>query len=171
MALVLLRWIVDPQNHVADLSPEAPAVRAALASFDPEAGARRAGVSREEVAALGSALVSRRPSALLGSGTAELAALLLIANHLLGNMGRTVLLARIPCSTCPPRRHPASHGRCCSTIRRPADDVAVPLIVSFSSRPDAGTAVRARVLPITTGWNRSATSRCARESWPSPRRR
>jgi len=148
VALVLLRWIVDPQNHVADLSPEAPAVRAALASFDPEAGARRAGVSREEVAALATALVSRRPSALLGSGTAELAALLLIANHLLGNVGRTVLLGQdslldVPAAAPPgqPRAlllHHAAPG---------ADDAAVPLIVSFSSRPDAGTALAHAVLP------------------------
>ena len=152
---------------------QAPAVRAALASLDPEAGARRAGVSREEVAALGNALVSRRPSALLGSGTTEkLAALLLIANHLLGNVGRTVLLGQDSLLDVPAAAPPGQPRALLLHHAEPtAADATVPLIVSFSSRPTPARRSRTSSCPIITGWNRSATSRCARESWPSPRRR
>jgi Fe-S-cluster-containing dehydrogenase component len=148
VALLLLRWMVDPGSRVADLSPQAAAVRAALAGFDPEAGARRAGISRDQVAALGSAVVSRRPSALLGSGTAELAALLLLANQLLGNLGRTVLLGQDPLLD--PPAAPARGGAQVLLLHHAepaADDTRVPLIVSFSSRPDPGTALAHIVLP------------------------
>src|SRR5205085_2012017 len=74
VALLLLHSIIDRASGITDLSPQAPAARDALAGFDPEAAARRAGVSRDQVAALAAALVARRPSALLGSRSTELAA-------------------------------------------------------------------------------------------------
>ena len=148
VALLLLHWIVDPASRLADLSPQAPAIRDALAGFDPDAAARRAGVPREQVAALGSALASRRPSALLGSATAELAILLLVANDVLGNTGRTVLLGQDALLD-PPGAEP--RGEAQVVLLHHADpsagDARVPLVVSFSSQPDAGTALAHVVLP------------------------
>jgi molybdopterin-containing oxidoreductase family iron-sulfur binding subunit len=148
--LVLLRWLVDPGNRVADLAPQASAIRDALADFDPQASSRRAGVSLEQVAALGKTLASRRPSALLGSTTAEAAALLLVANHLLGNVGRTVLLGQDPLLD-PPSPAATTPGDARVLLLHHAEPVAddgrVPLIVSFSSRPDASTALAHVVLP------------------------
>ncbi len=148
VALLLLRFLVDPASHVTDLSPQAPAVRDALAPFDPDAAARRAGVTREQVAELGTALASRRPSALLGSTSAELAALLLSANDLLGNTGRTVLLGQDALLDAP-AAEPHGEARVLLLLHeQPAPgDAGVPLIVSFSSQPDAGTALAHVVLP------------------------
>ena len=47
-ALLLLRWLVDPANKVAGLSPEAPAVHAALAGFDAAAALARSGLKLAE---------------------------------------------------------------------------------------------------------------------------
>ena len=158
VALLLLRWLVDPANGVADLPPEASAVRSALASLDVEASARRAGVMPVEIAKLGTLLKERRPSALLASGPA--AAPLLLANHLLGNVGRTLLLGQDPLLD--PPSAPARVSDMIEDVQAggvqvlllhhaaPQDEEAlrrVPLVVSFSSRPDAATSLAHLVLP------------------------
>jgi Fe-S-cluster-containing dehydrogenase component len=148
VARLLLRWMVDPANRIANLEPQAAPVRVALAGFDPRAGALRAGVSPEQIAQLGEAVTARRPSAILGSGTAELAALLLIANQLLGNVGRTVLLGQDPLLD--PGTEPVQGGAQVLLLHHAEptpDDARVPLIVSFASRPDAGSELAHLVLP------------------------
>jgi Fe-S-cluster-containing dehydrogenase component len=94
VALELLRWLVDPANRVAQLAPEAAAIRAAL----PPPRLPH-GISREQIARLGSELSARRPSALLGPGALSsggggtaLAAAVQLTNFVLGNLGKTVLL-------------------------------------------------------------------------------
>jgi anaerobic selenocysteine-containing dehydrogenase/Fe-S-cluster-containing dehydrogenase component len=97
LALALLRWLAEP-GHLPDLAREIGPLVPRLASLDPVALARRAGVAQAEVETLGRELVARRPSALLGPGVAsqgreatQLAAVLLLVNAALGNLGRTVL--------------------------------------------------------------------------------
>ena len=159
VALLLLRWIVDPASGVTDLAPESAAVRSSLASLDVEAATQRAGVTPGQIAQLGKVVSARRPSALLGS-TQEAAALLLLANHLLGNVGRTVLLGQD--SLLDPPSSPAALPALLTEARAGAVQVLllhhaapsaegelgrVPLIVSFAARPDASTAVAHLVLP------------------------
>ena len=94
VAIALLRFLLDPANRVAQLPPEAAAIRAALPRLAlPE------GVSSQQIARLGRELDARRPSALLGPGAVStgpaanaLAVAIQLANHVLGNLGRTVLL-------------------------------------------------------------------------------
>ncbi len=97
LALALLRWLAEP-GHFPDLAPAVRPLSPRLAALDAMALVRRAGVRLEELDALGRELVARRPSALLGPGIAsqgpeatQLAAVLLLANLALGNLGRTVL--------------------------------------------------------------------------------
>ena len=159
VALLLLRWIVDPANGVADLAPESAAVRSALASLDVQAAAERAGVTPGQIAQLGRVVSARRPSALLGS-TQGAAALLLLANHLLGNVGRTLLLGQD--SLLDPPSSPAALSTLFKEARAGAVQILllhhaappaggevgrVPLVVSFAARPDASTAVAHLVLP------------------------
>jgi Fe-S-cluster-containing dehydrogenase component len=148
VALLLLRFIVDPANHVEGLDPQAAPVRTALAGFDPRAAAKRAGIPLEQVAQLASDLTSRRPSAILGSHTPELAALLLLANHLLGNVGRTVSFGQDPLLESYAQPAP---GKAQVLLLHHADpsegDAGVPLVVSFSSRPDAASDRADLVLP------------------------
>ena len=91
-AIALLRWLLEPGNGVTGLAAESKAILAALPQVE-------AGVPLEEIAKLGRQLASRRPSALLGPGVPStgpdataLAAVIQLTNHVLGNLGKTVLL-------------------------------------------------------------------------------
>ncbi len=98
IALGLLRWLTDPKNGVGDLAPEAHALAGRLGAITTAEVERRSGVPWARVAALGAELSRRRPSVVLGPGIASagadatpLAAAIALANHVLGNVGRTVL--------------------------------------------------------------------------------
>ena len=141
IALLLLRWLVDPANKVADLPPEAAIVREALAGFRSDAA------SPEQIARLGASVAAHRPSALLGAATPEVAALLLLANHLLGNVGRTVLLGQDPLLD-PPVAPDVAGAQVLLLNHAPLPEGATaPLIVSFASRPDETTRAAHLVLP------------------------
>ncbi|HYZ90519.1 MAG TPA: molybdopterin dinucleotide binding domain-containing protein [Myxococcales bacterium] len=159
VALLLLGWIVDPVNRVSDLAAESAAVRSALTTLNLREAAQRAGVSAEQVATLGNLVSSRHPSALLGSD-ADTAPLLLLANHLLGNVGRTVLLGQdalldppSPAAALTTLFDDARAGRVDVLLLHHAalpypDALArVPMIVSFASRADASTELAHLVLP------------------------
>jgi anaerobic selenocysteine-containing dehydrogenase/Fe-S-cluster-containing dehydrogenase component len=175
VALGLLRWLVDPGSGVAGLAPEAAALWARLQSQAPEALAASAGVAWERIAALARELARRRPSALLGPGPAaqgadatDVAGAVALLNHVLGNVGRTVLHGLDA------REDPATPF---AGVRRLVEDLAkgavkvllvhrtdpvgtlpaalgagkalerVPLVASFSDRPDATLALAHLVLP------------------------
>ena len=88
VAIELLRWLSDPANGVTGLPPEAAAIRAALPPPEVVEGAPPARIAR-----LGKELAARRPSALLpGEGDPALAVAVQLINHVLGNLGKTVLL-------------------------------------------------------------------------------
>ncbi|HEY6908507.1 MAG TPA: 4Fe-4S dicluster domain-containing protein [Myxococcales bacterium] len=145
VALLLLRWIA---TNAADLQPEAAAVKSALAGFDAAAAARRAGVGEDEIARLGRLVSEKRPSALLGSTSPDVAALLLVANHLLGNLGRTVLLGQDPLRDPPTSPAAKAHaGVLLLHHADPPEGASADFVVSFSSRPDAGTELAHLVLP------------------------
>jgi molybdopterin-containing oxidoreductase family iron-sulfur binding subunit len=140
LALQLLRWLTDPANGVGGLAPEAEVVREALGT--------RAAAPSAQIERLGRTLASRRPSVLLGSGTPELAAILLVANHLLGNVGRTVLLGQDALGD--PPVEPLPDGARVLMLHHaapPAGAAQVPLVVAFSNRPDAAADLAHLVLP------------------------
>ncbi len=144
VALLLLKWIAE---NVA--APEAGAVKAALAGVDARAAAQRAGVTAEDVASLGRLVSEHRPSALLGSTDAETAALLFAANHLLGNVGATVLLGQDAL-----RDPPVASTTAAKTsvlllhhAAPPPDANQEAFVVSFSNRPDEGTGIAHLVVP------------------------
>ena len=173
-ALALLRWLAEPGN----LTDPAPALRPLaprLAALDPGELVRRAGVGRDEVAALGRELVARRPSALLGPGltsqgpdATQLAAVLLLANLALGNLGRTVLHGLDPMED-PPSTfadvkallddcaagkvdvlvvHHADPAGALPAVAGASGALAkVPLVVTFASLPDATGALAHLHLP------------------------
>jgi anaerobic selenocysteine-containing dehydrogenase/Fe-S-cluster-containing dehydrogenase component len=175
VALGLLRWLVDPGSGVAGLAPEAAALWARLRTQSPEALAASAGVAWERIASLARELARRRPSAILGPGPAAqgddataLAGVVALLNHLLGNVGRTVLHGLDA------REDPASSFAGVSRLVRDlaagtvkvllihrVDPVGtlpaalspgaalgrVPLVASFSDRPDATMALAHLVLP------------------------
>ena len=173
-ALLLLRWLVDPVNAVPALSAEAGLVRGMLHDFDAKAALARSGATAEQIGRLGRELSARRPSAILGPGmqsagvdATELAAALLLANLILGNIGRTVLYGQDPAAD-PPA--PASvrtllqdcaAGKVDVLFLHRADPVGdlpaslraaealghVPFLVTFSDRLDASTRLAHLVLP------------------------
>ncbi len=173
-ALALLRWLAEPGN-LPDLAPALHPLAPRLAALDPGELLRRAGVAREEVAALGRELVARRPSALLGPGVAsqgteatQLAAVLLLANLALGNVGRTVLHGLDPMEDPPSTFADAkallddcAAGKVDVLLVHHADPVGalpaalgaagalakVPLVVTFASLPDATGALAHLHLP------------------------
>jgi len=158
VALELLRWLVDPANAVAELPPEAAAIRAAL----PPARAP-AGVAPERIAALGRELAARRPSALLSDEPVAQ-----LCNYVLGNIGKTLLLglgseedspspledtralieearrsevkALVLCRADPVGNLPSS-ARVEEALRK------VPLVVVFGERLDASARLAHFVLP------------------------
>ncbi len=175
LALGLLRWLADPSNAVPGLVPEARALFPRLAAHDPADLARLAGVSWADIERLGAELATRRPSALLGPGISsqgpdatQLAAVLLLVNLALGNVGRTVLYG-LDSLEDPPSPLAAvkslladmAAGRVEVLLVHHADPVGtlpwalraaealdrVRLVVSFSDRPDATSAHAHLVLP------------------------
>ena len=175
VALALLRFLCDPQQGVRDLAPEASAVFAALALFDPDEAERLSGVPRAAIAALGAELSRRRPSALLGPGLAssgphatELAVAIQLINYLLGNVGRTVLFGLDPLADPPSRwadlralvsaaaagevdvllvHHADPCGTLPAALAAGAALARIPMVVSFSSLPDETTELAHLVLP------------------------
>jgi anaerobic selenocysteine-containing dehydrogenase/Fe-S-cluster-containing dehydrogenase component len=166
-ALAVLRWIVDPRNGVAGLGPDAPALFHRLQPLAPADLAARAGVGEADVARLARELAARRPSAILGPGPSaqgpdatRLAAVLLLANLVLGNVGRTVVYGLDPLLDPPSPTSAvqtlfadAAAGRVDVLLVQGADPVGtlpaslgaaaaldrVPLVAAFAPRPDATT--------------------------------
>ena len=175
VALGLLRWLADPANKVDDVAPAVRALHHRLSRLEPSELAARAGVSWEEIARLGQELAHRRPSALLGPGASsqgphatQLAAVVMLINFGLGNLGRTVFYGADPRNDLP---SPATElealfadmarGEVDVLLVHHADPVGtlpaalgaagalrrVPLVVSFALRPDATTPHAHLVLP------------------------
>jgi anaerobic selenocysteine-containing dehydrogenase/Fe-S-cluster-containing dehydrogenase component len=174
LALALLRWLAEP-GHLPDLAPEVRPLAPRLAALDPAALARGAGVGQGEIEALGRELVARRPSALLGPGASsqgpaatQLAAVLLLANAALGNLGRTVLhgqdaLEDPPSSFAEVKallaacaagevdvllvHHADPVGALPAALGAAAALAKVPLVATFASVPDATGALAHLHLP------------------------
>jgi molybdopterin-containing oxidoreductase family iron-sulfur binding subunit len=174
VALGLLRVLVDPRTGARGLAPEAPAFAARLAALDPADLSARAGVPWGEIEALGRELAGRRPSALVGPGPSaagpdatRLAAVLLLANHLLGNLGATLRYGLASDEETPSPGaalealvaacaagevdvlllHHADVGALPAALGAAAAFARVPLVASFALRPDATTAGAHLVLP------------------------
>ncbi|WP_242345172.1 molybdopterin dinucleotide binding domain-containing protein [Anaeromyxobacter terrae] len=174
VALGILRALVEPARGVP-VPEELRAVVPRLQRLAPEELAARAGVPSGELERLARELARRRPSALLGPGAqaqgpeaTQLAAVVLLANVALGNVGRTLrygLDARedVPSSAADLRallgamsagevdvllvQHADPVGTL-PTALHAADALAkVPLVASFALRPDATTARAHLVLP------------------------
>jgi len=170
VACELLRWLVDPANGVAQLAPEAAAIRKAL---PPPRMAQ--GISPEQIARLGRELSVRRPSALLGPGALSsgggglaLAATVQLTNFVLGNLGKTVLLGLGSEADVPSAEEDvlalveqARRGEVTALFVHRADPLGklpasarveealrkVPLIVAFGERLDATARFAHFVLP------------------------
>lgn len=170
VACELLRWLVDPANGVAQLAPEAAAIRKAL---PPPRMAP--GTSPEQIARLGRELSVRRPSALLGPGALSsgggglaLAATVQLTNFVLGNLGKTVLLGLGSEADVPSAEEDvlalveqARRGEVTALFVHRADPLGklpasarveealrkVPLIVAFGERLDATARFAHFVLP------------------------
>ncbi len=175
VALGLLRFITDPSRRAPGLAPEAPSLFRLVKALSPAELAARAGTSSARIAALGVELVRKRPSALLGPGLSSqgtdataLAAVILLLNHVLGNVGRTLLYGLDPLDD-PPSSPSApaalveemAAGRVDVLLVHHADLLGwlppalgadraltrVPLVASFADRPDATRARAHLVLP------------------------
>lgn len=175
VALALLRFLCDPANAVLGLAPEAGAVFQALAWLDPVEAERRSGVPGSAVERLGRELALRRPSAVLGPGVpscgpraTDLAVAVQLINHLLGNIGRTVLYGVDALEDGPARfaavkslvedmaagrvevllvHHADPVGSLPAALGAAAALARVKLVVSFSDRPDATTRHAHLILP------------------------
>ncbi len=175
VALALLRFLCDPSNAIQGLAPEAGAVFKALAWLDPVEAERRSGVPGSAVERLGRELAGRRPSAVLGPGVlscgpraTELAVAVQLINHLLGNIGRTVLygldaMEDVPVSFAAVKslvedmaagrvevllvHHADPVGSLPTALGAAAALASVKLVVSFSDRPDATTRHAHLILP------------------------
>ena len=174
VALGVLRALVQPGSGIA-VPEELHAIGARVQRHAPEDLAARAGVPWAEIERLARELARRRPSALLGPGAqaqgpqaTQLAAIILLANVALGNVGRTLrygLDARedVPSSAADVRAllGAMSAGDVDVLLVQHADPIGtlpaalhaaealgkVPLVVSFALRPDATTARAHLVLP------------------------
>ena len=175
VALGVLRVLLDPRIGTTGLAPEAARLAGPLAALDPVLLAERAGVRWAEIESLGRELAERRPSALVGPGPAaqgpeatRLAGVLLLANLVLGNTGRTVLYGLeagedvpSPASAVEGLVADMTSGRVDVLLVQHADLLGslppslragdalarVPLVVSASLRPDATTDRAHLVLP------------------------
>ena len=171
LALALLRWLFEP-GHLAVLPAELAPLAGAVAALDTAALLRRAGLERADLDALGRELAARRPSALLGPGAAsqgpeatQLAAVLLLCNLALGNLGKTVLHGLDPMEDPPASfaevkallddcaagavdvlllHHADPVGALPPALRAGEALGKVPLVVTFASLPDA-TGARAHL--------------------------
>jgi molybdopterin-containing oxidoreductase family iron-sulfur binding subunit len=175
VALCLLRWLVDPSHGVSDLAPVSAELWPRLRRLAPEDLALRAGVSQAQLQSLAGELARSRPSALLGPGTSsqgpdatQLAALLVLLDVILGNVGETVFHGldagedqASPYADVAEVMRDLSRGRVQVLLVQRADPVGtlpealrasealrrVPLVVSFAERPDATTSLAQLVLP------------------------
>jgi molybdopterin-containing oxidoreductase family iron-sulfur binding subunit len=175
VALGLLRVLLDPLSGTRGLAPEAASLAGPLAALEPEGLSARAGVPWAEIEALGNELRERRPSALVGPGPAaqgpeatRLAGALLLANLVLGNMGRTVRYGLDAGEDVPSTasdveelvgdmaagrvdvllvHHADVLGALPAGLRAAEALARVPLVASFSLRPDATTDRARLVLP------------------------
>jgi anaerobic selenocysteine-containing dehydrogenase/Fe-S-cluster-containing dehydrogenase component len=175
LALGVLRWLVDPDNAVEGLAPEARRIFGMVRWLDLEVAERESGVGQTRIVGIAAELAKRRPSALLGPGIANatgeataLAATLHLINWLLGNVGHTVLFGLDPLED--PPSPPSSlqalfgdmnEGRVGVLLVQHADPLGalpaalgaaealarVPFIVSFSDLPDPTTEKAHLVLP------------------------
>jgi len=175
VALGLLRWLADPAHETTNLAREVRLLFPQLARLDPAELSRRADVPWTQIELLAKELASRRPSALLGPGLSsqgedatQLAAVVMLINLALGNLGQSVWYGLDP------RKDPSSSlaeveslladmsaGRVEVLFVHHADPVGalpavagaadalgkVPLVVSFGGRPDATTSHARLVLP------------------------
>jgi molybdopterin-containing oxidoreductase family iron-sulfur binding subunit len=172
LALALLREVVGPRAALASVAPE---LRPGFAALPLGELAAQAGVPPAEIEALARELVHRRPSALLGPGPAsqgpeatQLAAVLMLLNLALGNVGTTVRYGQDPLVDPPSPaaqvdalladaaaggidvllvHHADLAGALPTTLRAAQALGKVPLVVSFALRPDATTARAHLVLP------------------------
>ncbi len=177
VALGILKWLCDPANRVADLATEAGAIFTAVARLDLAEVERQTGVAAAALAKLGEELAARRPSAVLGPGVlsagtnaTELAVAIQLINWVLGNVGRTVHYGldtgedtANPLSAIKALLDDMAAGRVEVLLVHHADPVGalpaalraaealrrVPLLVSFSDRPDATTQHAHLILPDT----------------------
>ena len=175
VALGLLRVVLDPRSGMTPAPELAGALAPRLAALSPDALASAAGVPWSQIEALGRELVARRPSALLGPGPAsagpaatQLAGVVLLLNHVLGNFGRTISYGLDaggdrPSSVAEARDLAAAmargdvdvllvhHADPAGTLPRAfgfAEALAkVPLVASFGLRPDATTSHAHLLLP------------------------
>ena len=174
VVLGLLRVAADPAVETGR-SKEARALWPRLSAISTADLASRAGVPWGEVERLGRELVLRRPSAVLapgpqsqGADATRLAALALVLNSVLGNLGRTLRYGQggdedAPSSMAEVRAllddcargevdvllvhgvDPA--GLLPVALGAPAALAKVPLLASFARRPDATTPLARLVLP------------------------
>jgi anaerobic selenocysteine-containing dehydrogenase/Fe-S-cluster-containing dehydrogenase component len=175
VALAVLHFLCDPSNAVRDLAAEAGALFRTLAWLDPAEAEHRSGVPRSAVERLGRELASRRPSAVLGPGVLSsgpratgLAVAVQLINHVLGNVGQTVLYGLDPLEDVPATfsavkslvedmaagrvevvlvHHSDPVGSLPAALGAAAALARVKLVVSFSDRPDATTRHAHLVLP------------------------
>ena len=103
LAFGILRWLVDPENHVPNLRPEAGQLSRLLADFRLAEVERACAVSAVEIVRVCQELAMRRPSAVLGPGPSssgidatDLATAVQLINYILGNVGQTVLYGLDP---------------------------------------------------------------------------
>jgi anaerobic selenocysteine-containing dehydrogenase/Fe-S-cluster-containing dehydrogenase component len=175
VALGLLRWIVDPAHEVPNLAPEFRSFFPQLARLEPSELSRRADVPWTQIERLAKELAHRRPSALLGPGVSsqgpdatQLAAVVMLINVALGNLGQSVhygldALKDPPSSMAEIESLLAdmAAGRVQVLLVHHADPLGVmpavahaeealskvPLVVSFGDRPDSTTSRARLVLP------------------------
>jgi molybdopterin-containing oxidoreductase family iron-sulfur binding subunit len=175
VALGLLRWIADPAHEVPNLVPEVRSLFPQLARLDPGELCRRAGVTWTQIERLARELADRRPSALLAPGLSsqgpdatELAAVVMLINLALGNLGQSVHYGLDPRADPPSSMAEVESlladmaaGRVQVLLVHHADPVGVlpavtgaekalakvPFVVSFSDRPDSTTFHARLVLP------------------------
>jgi len=175
VALGLLRVLVGPPSGSPGLAREAAALAGPLAALHPAELAARADVGWAEIEALARELAERRPSVLVGPGPAaqgpeatQLAGVLLLANLVLGNTGSTVLYGLDAGEDEPSTVSEVKalvgdmsagrvdvllvhHADLLGTLPRSlgaAEALArVPLVASFSLRPDATSERAQLVLP------------------------
>jgi anaerobic selenocysteine-containing dehydrogenase/Fe-S-cluster-containing dehydrogenase component len=175
LALGLLRWILDPAHAVTGVPVEVGALFTTLQPTPLSDLASRAGVTAAEIESLARELTQRRPSAIVGPGPASqgpdataLAAVVLLLDLALGNLGKTMRYGLDAGEDVPSSARDA--GELVSAMAAGSVDVLlvqnadplgalptgleaavamgkVPLVVSFALRPDATTARAHLLLP------------------------
>jgi molybdopterin-containing oxidoreductase family iron-sulfur binding subunit len=172
VALGLLRALCDPGSSHANLT-DAVKVFDSVRDVTPEQIERASGVGWAKILALAGDLAGRRPSALLGPGiastsanAAELAVVIGLVNHVLGNVGETLRYGIDANADAPAggeRLRQLASEMSSGTVKlllvHHVDPIGslpasfgfaqgkVPAIISFSHRPDATTSRAQLVLP------------------------